>query len=137
MNVEEAIAIKKITLYFTILCALFLMLSSQFTGFVLPLLFIIPIYMGLIGIKARRKSGYLIGMAIIPLAFAISVMWIRYSIVVFSDMKNQIAKISIDYNISATSAQIVTIGFFLLSILMISLSVIMFVKLRRHKELFT
>lgn len=137
MNVDESIAIKKITLYFTILCALFLMLSSQFTGFILPLLFIIPIYMGLIGIKARRKSGYLIGMAIIPLAFAISVMWIRYSINVFGDMKNQIVKISTEYGMTVITAQIMTISFFLLSILMISLSVIVFIKLRRHKELFT
>jgi hypothetical protein len=137
MNVDESIAIKKITLYFTVLCALFLMLSSQFTGFILPLLFIIPIYMGLIGIKARRKSGYLIGMAIIPLAFAISVMWIRYSIVVFSDMKNQIVKISTEYGMTVMTAQIMTIGFFMLSIVMITLAVLLFVKLRRNKEIFT
>ncbi|MCB2290056.1 hypothetical protein LGK97_09780 [Clostridium sp. CS001] len=137
MNIDESIAIKKITLYFTILGALFLMLSSQFTGFILPLLFIIPIYMGLIGIKARRKSGYLIGMAIIPLAFAISVMWIRYSIVVFSDMNNQIAQMSTQYGISVLTMQIMTIGFFLLSIVMITLAVLLFIKLRRNKEIFT
>lgn len=137
MNIDESMAIKKITLYFTILGALFLMLSSQFTGFILPLLFIIPIYMGLIGIKARRKSGYLIGMAIIPLAFAISVMWIRYSIVVFSDMNNQISQMSTQYGISVLTMQIMTIGFFLLSIVMITLAVLLFIKLRRNKEIFT
>ncbi|MBW9156656.1 hypothetical protein G9F71_019465 [Clostridium sp. FP2] len=137
MNINEAVTMKKITFYFTILCALFLMLSSQFTGFILPLLFILPIFMGLIGMKRRRKSGYLIAMAIVPLAFAISVLWIRYSIRVFSDRANQIAQMSAQYNISATKAGAFTLIFFLLSILMISLSVIVFVKLRRHKELFT
>jgi hypothetical protein len=137
MTIDEAITITKIRLYYAILCALFLMLSSQFTGFLMPILFIIPIFMGLIGIKAARKSGYLIAMAIIPLAFSISVLWIRYSIVVFSDMKNQIAKISADYSMSIVTAQIMTISFFLLSIVMISLAVIMFVKLRRNKKLFT
>lgn len=137
MNINEDVAIRKITLYFTILCALFLMLSSQFTGFILPLLFILPIYMGLMGIKKRRKSGYLIGMAIIPLAFAISVLWIRYSISVFNDFFNQIAKISSEFNISVTLAGVFTISFFVLSMIMIIISVIVFVKLRRHKELFT
>ena len=136
MNIEESIALRKITFYFTILCALFLMLSSQFTGFLMPLLFILPIFMGLIGMKKRRKSGYLIAMAIVPLSFAIAVLWIRYSIRVFSDRANQIAQMSAQYNISATKAGAFTIVFFLLSILMIGLSVIVFVKLRRHKELF-
>jgi hypothetical protein len=136
MNTDETMAMRKITLYFTILCALFLMLSSQFTGFIMPLLFVFPIFMGLIGIKRRRKSGYLIGMAIIPLAFAISILWIRYSISVFSD-RTILAKMSTDYSISVTSAGVITTTFFLLSILMISLSVIVFVKLRKNKELFT
>ncbi|MBZ9688748.1 hypothetical protein G9F72_020725 [Clostridium estertheticum] len=137
MSIDDAIAMRKITFYFTLLCALFLMLSSQFTGFLMPLLFILPIFMGLIGMKKRRKSGYLIAMAIVPLSFAISVLWIRYSIRVFADRANQIAQMSAQYNISATKAGTFTIVFFLLSILMISLSVIVFVKLRRHKELFT
>ena len=135
MNTDETMAMRKITLYFTILCALFLMLSSQFTGFIMPLLFFFPIFMGLIGIKRRRKSGYLIGMAIIPLAFAISILWIRYSISVFSD-RTILAKMSTDYSISVTSAGVITTTFFLLSILMISLSVIVFVKLRKNRELF-
>ena len=137
MNIDDALAMRKITFYFTILCALFLMLSSQFTGFLMPLLFILPIFMGLIGIKKRKKSGYLIAMAIVPLAFSISVLWIRYSISFFGDRTNQIAKMVADYNITATTATAFNIIFFLLSILMISLSVIVFVKLRRHKELFT
>lgn len=137
MNIDEAIAVKKITLYYTILCAFFLLLSSQFTGFILPLLFIIPIYMGLIGIKARRRSGYLIGMAIIPLAFSVSVLWIRYSISVFADRVNQIAKITADYGMSRTTAQVATISFFALSIVMLILAIMLFIKLRKHKELFT
>ena len=136
MSIDDAIAMRKITFYFTLLCALFLMLSSQFTGFILPLLFILPIFMGLIGIKRRRKSGYLIGIAIVPLAFSISVLWIRYSITVFTDRVNQIAKITADYGMSSNTAQVATIIFFILSIIMITLSVMLFVKLRRHKELF-
>lgn len=137
MNIDDALALRKISFYFTLLCALFLMLSAQFTTFLMPILFILPIFMGLIGIKKRRKSGYLIAMAIVPLAFAISVLWIKYSIRVFADSANQIAQMSGQYNISTTAAGAYVIVFFLLSILMISFSVIVFVKLRRHKELFT
>ncbi|MBU3189817.1 hypothetical protein K9O30_11325 [Clostridium bowmanii] len=137
MNIEESIALKKITFYFTILSALFLILSSQFTGFLLPLLFVLPIYMGLIGIKQRRKSGYLIGIAIVPIAFAISVLWIRYSISVFADRINQIAKISEQYNISSAKAGAFTTIFFALSIALVSICVVFLVKLLRHKEIFT
>ncbi|MCJ7690974.1 MAG: hypothetical protein MUO60_16900 [Clostridiaceae bacterium] len=137
MNIDEVFIIKRITLYVTLLCALFLMLTPQFTGPIMPLLFILPIIMGLIGVKRGRKSGYLIALAIVPIAFSISVLWIRYSISIFADRANQMAKLSADYNISSTVAGAMTISFFLLSILMISLSVIVFVKLRRHKELFT
>ncbi|MBU3111896.1 hypothetical protein [Clostridium lacusfryxellense] len=137
MDNYKSLAIRKITFYFTILCALFLMLSSQFTGAILPLLFILPIIMGSIGIKRSRKSGYLIATAIVPLSFAISVLWIRYSISVFSDFSNQISMIGIDYNISVKVAGIMTICFFVLSIIMIIISIILFVQLRKNKKLFT
>lgn len=136
MNIDEAIALKKISFYFTILSALFLILSSQFTGFLLPLLFVLPIYMGLIGIKQRRKSGFLIGIAIVPIAFSISVLWIRYSLSIFADRANKIAQISAEYNISATKAGVFTIVFFALSIAMISVCILFLVKLLRNKELF-
>ncbi len=137
MNIDEVVDLRKITLYYAITSALFLMLSSQFTGFIMPLVFIIPIYMGLMAIKARRKSGYLIGMAIVPLAFAISVLWIRYSLSIFADRANQIAKMSAELSMSSTAAQVIIISFFTLSIIMIGTSVMLFVNLRRHKELFT
>jgi hypothetical protein len=137
MSIDEELAIRKITFYYSILSALFLMLSSQFTGFIMPLVFIIPIYMGLMGIKRRRKSGYLIGMSIVPLAFAISVLWIRYSINAFAAGSSQIAKMSEDISISTTTALAITIVFFMLSLVMVIISVIMFVRLRRNKELFT
>ena len=136
MNNYKALTIRKITFYFTILCALFLMLSSQFTGAILPLLFILPIIMGVIGIKRNRKSGYLIAMAIVPLSFAISVLWIRYSISVFTDFFNQISIISTDYNISVKVAGVMIVIFFVLSIIMIMISIILFLKLRKNKELF-
>lgn len=137
MSIDEVTAMRKITFYYTILGALFLMLSSQFTGFIMPLLFIIPIYMGLMGIKRRRKSGYLIAMAIVPLAFAISVLWIRYSVSIFADRVNQIAKMSSELSIPSTAALAITISFFILSIVMVSIAVMLFLNLRRHKELFT
>jgi hypothetical protein len=136
MNDDEVMAIRKISLYYTLLSALFLMLSAQFTGAILPLLFIIPIIMGSIGVKRRRKSGYLIAMTIVPLAAAIAVLWIRYGISVFTDMNNQISKISTEQGMSVLTTQTMTIGFFLLSIVMITLSVLLFLKLRKNKELF-
>lgn len=64
---------------------LFLALSPQFYGFILPILFFIPIYIGLKGVKNRSISGFYLTMSVVPVAFMTSFTWIRYGINVKSD----------------------------------------------------
>ena len=59
---------------------LFLALSPQFYGFILPVLFFLPIYMGLKGVKKRSISGFYMTMSVVPVAFMTSFTWIRYGI---------------------------------------------------------
>jgi hypothetical protein len=62
-------------------CAiLFLALSPQFYGFILPVLFFLPIYLGLRGVKKRSISGFYMTMSLIPVAIMTSFTWIRYGI---------------------------------------------------------
>ncbi|MGL5316027.1 MAG: hypothetical protein ACRC92_22415 [Peptostreptococcaceae bacterium] len=64
---------------------LFLALSPQFYGFILPILFFIPIYIGLKGVKNRSISGFYLTMSVVPVAFMTSFTWIRYGINAKSD----------------------------------------------------
>ena len=133
---DEVLIARKISFYFTILCALFLALSPQFLGFVLPLLFIIPIFMGLFGIKHRKKTGYLIGLGIVPIAFAISMVWIRYFLSVKGNFNTELTRISNHYNISISSAQVLTFFFITLSFIMLCVSIVVFIKLIKYKKIF-
>lgn len=133
---DERLISKNITLYFTILCALFIAMSPQFMGFILPLIFLLPIIMALSGLKHRKKSGFLIAMAIIPLALSVSVIWIKYSISTFTNMSAEMARISTEYNVSETLAQLLTFASFILSIIMVGFCGIVFTKLLKYKKIF-
>ncbi|MGL5327881.1 MAG: hypothetical protein ACRDD7_01345 [Peptostreptococcaceae bacterium] len=57
---------------------LFLALSPQFYGFILPVLFFLPIYLGLKGVKQRSITGFYMTMSLVPVAIMTSFTWIRY-----------------------------------------------------------
>lgn len=59
---------------------LFLALSPQFYGFILPVLFFLPIYLGLKGVKKRTITGFYMTMSLVPVALMTSFTWIRYGI---------------------------------------------------------
>lgn len=133
---EEVLMARKISLYFTILCALFVAMSPQFMGFILPLLFLLPIFMAIAGLKHRKKSGYLIAMGIVPLALAISVMGIRYSLDSFSNMSAEITRISTQYSIVAGTAQGLIAACAIISVVMAVMCGLLFFVLFKNQNIF-
>lgn len=133
---EEVLMARKISLYFTILCALFVAMSPQFMGFILPLLFLLPIFMAIAGLKHRKKSGYLVAMGIVPLTLAISVMGISYSIDSFSNLTAEITRIGLQYSISAGTAQRLIAACAIISIVMALMSGFLFYKLFKNRSIF-
>lgn len=133
---DERLAAKKIALLFTIVSALFLGLSSQFVGFILPIAFIIPIYMGLNGLKARRKSGFLLALAILPLGLAVSAFWIRYFVSLSENLSKSFAEISQANSLSYGMVATMTYTCSALSIVMLCCSVMLFLNLIKHKAIY-
>ena len=72
---------------------LFLALSPQFYGPILPILFFLPIYLGLKGVKKRSINGFYMTMSLVPVAFMTSFTWIRYGINAIGDYTNAVAAI--------------------------------------------
>lgn len=72
---------------------LFLALSPQFYGFILPILFFIPIYLGLKGVKKRSISGFYMTLSLVPVALMTSFTWLRYGINAFSDYAGAVTAI--------------------------------------------
>jgi hypothetical protein len=133
---DERLAVKKIALLFTIVSALFLGLSSQFMGFILPLAFVIPIYMGLNGLKSRRKSGFLLAMGIMPLGAAVSAFWIRYFISLSGNLSGAFTEISKAHSIPYGMVATITYASSALSIVMLCCTVMLFLNLIKYKTIY-
>lgn len=99
------ILLRKYITSFLFSAILFLALSPQFYGFILPILFFLPIYLGLKGVKNRSISGFYMTMSLIPVAVMTSLTWIRYGINSIKDYAGSVQEI-VKSGISNDLAQI-------------------------------
>ena len=104
----KTINLRKYITSFLFCAMLFLALTTQFFGFFLPILFFIPIYIGLKGVKQRTMTGFYMTMSVIPVAFMTAVTWIRYGINVKQDYVASL-KMIVDSGISQSLAEILIV----------------------------
>ena len=104
----KTINLRKYITSFLFCAMLFLALTPQFFGFFLPILFFIPIYIGLKGVKQRTMTGFYMTMSVIPVAFMTVVTWIRYGINVKQDYVASL-KMIVDSGISQNLAEILIV----------------------------
>lgn len=137
---EKKIIIQKkaynISLQFTLLSACLIALSPQFFGPILAVVFILPIYMAIKGIKNRRKSGYLIAMGIIPIALGVSMLWIRYFIYIIPNLNEEMLKLSSGIGLSFGTIKVITVICSILGIVSFILSITTFISLIKNKKIF-
>ncbi|GAA0124059.1 MAG: hypothetical protein KID00_17110 [Clostridium argentinense] len=140
MSKEEKIIVQKkaynISFQFTLLSACLIALSPQFFGPLLAIVFIIPIYMAIKGIKNRRKSGYLIAMGIVPIALGVSMLWIKYFIYIIPNLNEEMLKLSSSIGISFGAIKTITIICSILGIVSFILSITTFTSLIKNKKIF-
>lgn len=74
----ETNVLKNYLLAFYLTAALFLALTPQFYGYMLPLLFLVPIILGVKGSKQRSINGFYMSMSIVPMGLMTGVTWVRY-----------------------------------------------------------
>jgi len=125
-----------ISLQFTLLSACLIALSPQFFGPILGVVFILPIYMAIKGIKNRRKSGYLIAMGIIPIALGVSMLWIRYFIYIIPNLNEEMLKLSSSIGFSFGTIKVITVICSILGIVSFILSITTFISLIKNKKIF-
>lgn len=63
---------------FALTSALFIGLSPQFLGGAFSLFFLVPIFLGLNGLKKRRLLGFKMAMMLFPISIGISALWLRF-----------------------------------------------------------
>ena len=104
----KTINLRKYITSFLFCSILFLALTPQLFVFFLPILFFIPIYIGLKGVKQRTMTGFYMTMSVIPVAFMTAVTWIRYGINVKQDYVASL-KMIVDSGISQNLAEILIV----------------------------
>lgn len=121
---------------FYITGALFFALTPQFYGFVLPVIFIVPIFLGVRGCKKRSMNGFLMSMSIVPVAIMTAATWIRYGIQAMGDYDRYVQAIVEGSNLAQGLAEkLVYVGFIGGIILLILACCQLFLGLK-NKDLF-
>ena len=107
----ETNVLKNYLLVFYLTAALFLALTPQFYGYMLPLLFLVPIILGVKGSKQRSINGFYMSMSIIPMGLMTGITWIRYGYQAMQDFSKYV-QVIVDSGISQGLAEkLIYIGF--------------------------
>ena len=107
----ETNVLKNYLLVFYLTAALFLALTPQFYGYMLPLLFLVPIILGVKGSKQRSINGFYMSMSVIPVAIMTAATWIRYGIQAMGDFDTYVKAI-VDSGLSQSmSEKLIYVGF--------------------------
>ena len=70
--------LKYYLLSFYLTAALFMAFTPQFYGYILPLIFLVPIFLGVRGCKKRSINGFYMSMSVVPMGLMTGITWVRY-----------------------------------------------------------
>jgi hypothetical protein len=136
-NIKEQQRIAyRLSMFFTLMSALLIALSPQFFGGIFALIFIIPVYMGISGIKYRKKSGWLLGLGIAPIAASVAILWIRYIWSILPNFDAAIIEVSSNVNVSFSTIKFLSLCGFIFSIIMLVLVCLTIVGLIKYRSVF-
>lgn len=130
---------KYIKPYYTMylfICILFMILSPQYFGAVLSMVFLFPMFIGMKGMKKGNKQGFLFSLSILPVAFMTAAVWIRYGIYVISNYTLSLNEMIEKSGMSLTLAKILLISFPFLAVVLMILCCIQIFNAIKIKKIF-
>lgn len=95
---------------FLISCALFLVLAPQYFGPIFPLIFLVPAFIGLKGMKKRSLNGLNMALAVMPMALMTSIVCIRMTYLASSNIAKYTAEYAVTNKITEGLARNLIIG---------------------------
>ncbi|MBB6214003.1 uncharacterized membrane protein (DUF485 family) [Anaerosolibacter carboniphilus] len=116
--------------------ALFLALSPQYFGFILPAVFFVPIFLGTRGVKNRSINGLYMSLSIVPVALMTSFIWIRYGIYALSNYQQAVSQVLADTGRSVGVAKALVTVPPLLALLLFALASLQAYRGFKNKNLF-
>lgn len=123
---------------FLISVILFFILAPRYFPFLLPLIYILPIFFGFRGIKKRTMNGLLMGVSVLPITILLSIFWIINAFLTISKGKFSefIAQLAKSYGFSQGFAQNLAIPFILLSIVMLISSLTLLYNAIKNRKMY-
>lgn len=83
----------------------FYIMAPQYYGYILPLIMVVPVFMGTRGMKKRSLNGLITGCAVLPLGIMVGVTHLKMmSIAIAQDYGSYIATQAAHYNLPVESA---------------------------------
>ena len=111
--------------FFMVTATLFMALTPQFYGFILPAIFILPILSGVRGVKKRNSAGFRMTLAVIPMSLMSGITWIRYVLwVALPAFGETVQSTARAWNVSQPAARLLIIIPGILSVVLVAASLI-------------
>ena len=117
-------------------CTLFFVLGPQYFGFILPMIFVLPIYMGLKGMRTRTLNGLMMGMSVVPMGVLIATIWLRNAYLAMGNFDAFLSGIAQQYNLSMQFTQNLAIACIVMSVVLLGSSITMFVSAIKYRKMF-
>lgn len=133
---ENLKPLNRIVLSYMLTCILFFALSPQYFSYILPLIMIIPIYLGLKGVRNRSYNGLLYALSCIPMALLTSVAWLWNAFLASKNFNVFIESLSKQFNKTPETATNLIITFVVLSFILLISSIYTLIMGIKYRKMF-
>ena len=121
---------------FLLTCVLFFVLAPQYFSFILPIIFVLPIFLGLRGMRKRVLNGLMMGVAVVPMAMLVSIVWIRNAILTIGNFEPFINQLAQSYGFSYEFTKNLAIACILMSVVLLASSITLLYNAIKHRKMF-
>jgi hypothetical protein len=123
---------------FLLTCVLFFVLAPQYFSFVLPIIFAVPIFLGLRGMRKRVLNGLYMGVAVVPMAILVSVVWIRNAILTLTSgtFGSFVAELAQSYGFSIEFTNNLAIACIIMSVVLFASAVTLLYSAIKYRKMF-
>jgi hypothetical protein len=124
---------------FLLTATLFFVLSPQYFSYVLPIVFILPTFLGVRGMKKRTFGGLVIGALLLPMSLMVSVVWLKNATLVYTGtgIDAYIAQLASSYGIESLEfAKNMFNAMIMLSLVMFGSSIYSMYTMFKYRKMF-
>jgi hypothetical protein len=113
-----------------------MVLAPQYFGFVLPFIFVIPIFIGLRGMRKRMLNGLMIGISIVPMGILVATIWLRNAYLTMGNFDMFVNSIAQQYSFSYEFTKNLAVASIFMSVVLLCSSIALFYSAIKYRKMF-